>query len=63
MLFRGKLKATTKGQNRFIIFTLFHTFSEFIPQDFPLQNKGFQLKENKREEKIIKRTGQIDVAR
>ena len=31
-------RATTKGQNRF---TLFHAFSEFIPQDFPLQNKGF----------------------
>ena len=22
-------------------FALFHTFSEFFPQDFPLQNKGF----------------------
>ena len=21
-------------------FTIFHTFSEFFPQDFPLQNKG-----------------------
>ena len=31
--------------------TVFHNFS---PQDFPLQNKGFQLKGNKREEKIIK---------
>ena len=36
-------RATTKGQNRFIIFTLFRTFSRFFiifPQDFPLQNKG-----------------------
>ena len=42
---QGKTKEqTTKGQNRFIIFhifTLFGTFSEFFPQDFPLENKGF----------------------
>ena len=44
-------------------FTLFTLFQNFSPQDFPLQNKGFQLNENKREEKIIKITGQIDVAR
>ena len=24
-----------------IVSELFHTFSEFFPQDFPLQNKGF----------------------
>ena len=39
-----RLRATTKGQNRFIIFTLFTlfgTFSDFFPQDFPLKNKGF----------------------
>ena len=37
---REKLRATTEGQNRFRIFTLFLThFQNFFPQDFPLQNK------------------------
>ena len=58
--------ATTKGQNRFrIVHTFSHSshFFRIFPLDFSLENKGFLLNENKREEKIIKRTGQIDVAR
>ena len=47
----------------FTLFHNFHTFSSLFPQHFPLQNKGLELKENKREEKIVKRAGQIDVAR
>ena len=53
--FREKLKATTKGQNRFRIF---HTFSRFFtlfqkfsPRTFPLKTKGFssmRTKEKKR---------------
>ena len=38
----GRFFVLDKGQNRFRIFlTLFRTFSEIFPQDFPLQNKGF----------------------
>ena len=40
-LTRAKNQRKAKGQNRF---RLFHTFSQFPPQYFPLQNKGFQLK-------------------
>ena len=66
-----KIQGKTKGQQLkgklvsefFTLFALFHPFSEFLPQVFPLQNKGFSLNESKREEKIRKRTGQIDVAR
>ena len=50
--FQASIKLAQPFPNRFIIFTLFRTFSEFFPQDFPLKNKGFELKENKREEKI-----------
>ena len=35
-------RAKTKRQNRFrIVHAFLHTFSEFFPQGFPLQNKGF----------------------
>ena len=44
------------------LFRNFFTLFRIFPQEFPLQNKGFELNEKKREEKIIKRTGQIDVA-
>ena len=39
--FSGKSwRATTEGQNRFIIFQNFSHFFRIFPQDFPLQNKG-----------------------
>ena len=63
-LLNPHLRHSKKSFQNFSHFSaIFRTFSEFSPQDFPLQNKGFELKGNKREEKIIKRTGQIDVAR
>ena len=40
-----------------------HFFTLFPPGLSPSKQRVFKLKENKREEKIVKRTGQIDVAR
>ena len=55
-----KGKIVSEFPHYFINFTLFLII---FPLGLPLQNKGLWLKENKREEKIIKSTGQIDVAR
>ena len=52
---KGKIDSENFTLSRSFFF--FHTSSEFFPQDFPLQNKGFERNENKR------RTGRIDVAR
>ena len=53
-------RATTKGQNRFINFHIFRTFFTLFFTLFP---PGLSpSKQNKREEKIIKTIGQIDVA-
>ena len=58
-------RATTKGQNRFRIFTLFTIFTlfhNFSPRTFPFKQRVLAQGEQKRR-KIIKRTRQIDVAR
>ena len=43
-MLREKLKGNNQMARWFhnfrTVFALFHTFSEFFPQDFPLQNKG-----------------------
>ena len=52
-----------KGKIVSEFFTLFPHVFRIISQDFPFKTKGFLLKENRREENIIKRAGQIDVAR
>ena len=45
LVVREKLKGNKKRAKSFHnfshFFTLFGTFSEFFPQDFPLQNRGF----------------------
>ena len=49
--FQGKTKGQQlKGKSVSEIFSLFRT-SEFFPRDFPLQNKGFHLTENKQRRK------------
>ena len=58
-----QLKAKIVSHFFTLVRTFSHFFRNFSPRTFPPQNKGFQLNENKRETKIIKRTGQIDVAR
>ena len=56
-----------KGKIVSEFFILCHKFSHFDiifpPGHSPSKQRVFLLKENEREEKIIKRTGQIDVAR
>ena len=58
-----QLKGTIVSEFSHIVALFSHFFRIFPPGLSPSKQRGFWLNENKREEKIIKRTGQIEVAR